>query len=64
MADGEIPENRRAPDGMIWECRACAKKAEDRYGIIGWHSYGYDESCALNAVPVSNPDRQSDRRRG
>jgi len=48
----EIPEKRRAPEGMIWQCRACGKQAEDQYGIIGWRSRGWDESCALNAVAV------------
>jgi len=53
---GNIPENRRAPEGKIWECRACGKQAVDKYGIIGYRSYGWDESCMLNSelVDVSN----------
>mgnify|MGYP006894118267 CR=1 FL=1 len=47
-----IPKDRRAPDGHIWQCRACGKQAEDRYGMTGWHSHGWDESCVLNAVAV------------
>lgn len=47
-----IPENRRAPEGMIWQCRACGKEAEDLYGMVGWRTRGWDESCMLNAVPV------------
>jgi hypothetical protein len=31
-------------------CAACGKTAKDRYGIEGEHSFGWDESCALNAV--------------
>jgi hypothetical protein len=48
----EIPEDRRAPEGHVWQCMACGKVAEDSYGIIGNHSYGWDESCALNCAPV------------
>jgi len=45
-----MQEERMAPDGSIWVCRRCGKTAEDRYGIEGKHSYGWDESCTLNAV--------------
>lgn len=48
----EIPEDRRAAPGNIWQCRACGKKAEDEYGIVGWHDRGYDESCVLNSEQV------------
>lgn len=48
----EIPEARRAPKGHIWQCVHCGKAAEDKYGMIGWHSYGWDESCTLNSVVV------------
>lgn len=48
----KIPEDRRAPEGKIWICNACGKAAEDRWGIIGAHSPGYDESCMMNAVLV------------
>lgn len=51
-ARAEIPEDRRSPEGMIWQCGACGKKSEDRYGLLGWHSYGWDESCMLNCSPV------------
>lgn len=51
--DTSIPEHRRAPEDMIWQCRACGKMAVDQYGIIGWHSQGWDESCALNSVTVA-----------
>jgi len=45
----EEKDCRIAPDGFIWVCRYCGKKAEDRYGLDGWHDYGWDESCMLNA---------------
>lgn len=48
----EIPPNRRAPDGHVWQCMACGKVAEDKYGLIGRHSGGWDESCMLNCAPV------------
>lgn len=43
-------EERMAPADGIWVCAACGKTAEDRYGQKGVHSYGWDESCMLNAV--------------
>lgn len=52
IPNADIPENRRAPTGMIWRCQACGKTAEDLYGMIGRRSYGWDESCILNAAPV------------
>ena len=42
--------DRIAPAGAIWVCAACGKTAKDRYGLEGKHSFGWDESCALNAV--------------
>lgn len=51
----EIPENRRPPAGMIWQCAACGKQAEDLYGMIGWRSGRWDESCMLNAVAIPRP---------
>lgn len=53
MASADIPEKRRSPEGMIWQCRVCGKFAEDQYGLIGWRSSGWDVSCMLNAVPVT-----------
>lgn len=43
---------RMAPEGQIWVCFACGKMAEDHYGIDGWHSAGWDESCVLNSQLV------------
>ncbi len=43
---------RLAPKGQIWICQACGKTAEDRYGLKGKYSYGWDESCMLNAILV------------
>ena len=42
--------DRMAPDDGIWVCAACGKTAVDQYGMEGPHSYGWDESCALNSV--------------
>lgn len=48
----ELPDDRRAPEGAIWICGACGKTSEDRFGMVGEHSAGWDESCMLNAVLV------------
>ena len=53
----KIPEDRRAPNGQIWQCGACGKMAEDKYGMIGWHSRGWDESCMLNSVLVQYSEK-------
>ena len=45
-------KDRLAPKGQIWICQACGKWAEERYGLEGRHSYGWDESCVLNAKLV------------
>lgn len=45
-----MSDDRFAPDDGIWVCGACGKTATDRYGIEGEHTYGWDESCMLNAV--------------
>ena len=42
--------DRFAPPDKIWVCVACGKLATDRYGMEGWRSYGWDESCMLNSV--------------
>lgn len=48
---------RMAPKGKTWECQACGKKSDDLYGIEGKHSYGWDESCMLNAQLMdTNPE--------
>lgn len=41
--------NQIAPDDAIWVC-CCGKTSIDRYGIVGVHSPGWDESCMMNAV--------------
>jgi hypothetical protein len=50
----QIPEERRPDFGKHWICVHCTKEAADRYGIIGPHSHGYDESCMLNAVQIEH----------
>lgn len=37
----------KAPDGAVWVCAACGKRASDRFE--GGISRGWDESCMLNA---------------
>ncbi len=54
------PDHRIAPPGKIWMCAACGKKARDRFGIEGWHSRGWDESCMLNAVLVDEDTQTQD----
>jgi hypothetical protein len=58
-------EARLAPENKVWVCMACGKRAQDRYGIEGWHSWGWDESCALNSVLVDEkPSRRLLEKRG
>lgn len=44
-----MQSERFATAGSLWVCLACGKTAEDRFGIEGKHSKGWDESCMLNA---------------
>lgn len=37
-----------APEGTIWVCGACGKQATNKAN--GGKSYGWDESCFMNAV--------------
>lgn len=40
-----------APEGYMWVCQACGKKAKHQYGnhVEGYKtSFGYDESCVMN----------------
>lgn len=44
-----------APDGQLWVCEACGKRARSRYGFdaLGRRTsldYGWDASCMLNAI--------------
>lgn len=57
---------RYAPEGKIWQCAACGKLAEDNYGLEGWHSYGWDESCMLNSHLVDRNQTMAppDHRKG
>ncbi len=48
MSQEEAPE-QDAPAGSLWVCCACGKTAENRYGMGGRHSPGWDESCMLNS---------------
>lgn len=42
---------RFARPGTIWVCTACGKiQPYDRYGLDNRGSYGWDESCMMNAV--------------
>ena len=42
--------NQLAGGNQIWVCQCCGKTSEDKYGIEGKHSYGWDVSCVVNAV--------------
>lgn len=46
--------NQIAPDGQIWECRACGKKSRDRFGNYALNR-GWDEACVMNARLVPYP---------
>lgn len=48
----ELRSQRIAPKGTVWMCAACGKTAEDRYGLEGARSPGWEESCMLNAILV------------
>jgi hypothetical protein len=46
-----------APEGMVWQCMACGKRARSRYGFDAQDNdtkidYGYDESCMMHAELV------------
>ena len=56
----EVGKDRIAPEGMIWVCDACGKTARDRYGIVGEHSHGWDESCMMHAVLIEDPRTKKD----
>jgi hypothetical protein len=45
-------QDRFAPLGYVWECAACGKRAQDRYGINGTQDIGWDVSCVINCVLV------------
>ena len=36
------------PQGLVWVCQACGKRARSRYGMSAKN--GWDVSCMLNAV--------------
>lgn len=52
--------NEKAPDGQIWICVYDNKLAIWKYGFDdagkGCSSFGYDESCMMNASLVSLRD--------
>jgi len=48
----KIPEDRQAGENKIWQCQACGKFSDDLYGLIGFHSANWDESCMMNALSV------------
>jgi hypothetical protein len=51
--------NRIALDGQVYVCGACGKRSRDLFGFQKI-SYGYDESCVLNAV-LCHDDPEADR---
>lgn len=55
------PDNARqtvAPEGYVWRCNACGKWSEDRYGVTGERSPGWDESCATHCELVPTTYRR------
>jgi hypothetical protein len=48
---------RIAKPGQLWLCGACGRLSEDRFGLVGWHTHGWDEACALNSILVSSTDK-------
>jgi hypothetical protein len=47
--------NSQAPSGFVWVCRFCGKRSRDRYGDQAV-DFGWDESCMMNALLVSETD--------
>jgi len=41
--------NKVAGEGEVWVCGSCGKRSKDLYGDQTI-SYGWDESCMINAV--------------
>ena len=41
--------NQLAEEGQVFVCGACGKRSKDLYGAQRI-SYGWDESCMLNAI--------------
>lgn len=44
-----------APDGQVWVCAACGKRARSRYGfnVVGGSTVidrGWDTSCMMHAI--------------
>lgn len=48
LIDKKDNGNWIADPGKVFVCLACGKTSHDRYGIVGEHSTGWDESCMLN----------------
>lgn len=53
-------KERIAKPGTIWVCGACGKTSRDLYGDKG-SSWGWDESCMLNAVLCEEVQRPNER---
>lgn len=48
LEEDKALSRQNAPDGAVWVCCACGKRAANRY--TGGISGGWDESCMLSAV--------------
>lgn len=48
--EASFEERQRAPDGYVWVCSACGKRARDAYGNDGPREW--DVSCYLNSLLV------------
>ncbi len=47
--------NEEAPEGQVYVCTACGKRSKDRYGGKAIDR-GWDVSCAMNAVLVTETE--------
>ena len=54
MSDS-VFKNEIAPEGKVWRCQACGKLSLDLYGDQAL-SWGWDESCILNAKLVDTKE--------
>ena len=44
--------NKLVSPKNLFVCLACGKTSEDKYGIEGKHSYGWDVSCMMNSQEI------------
>lgn len=47
----------------VWRCNACGKISQDLVGERGYHDYGWDVSCAMNAGRIEISSLEDSLRR-